>query len=276
MSGAEFSLSRFQAHGCSETFGCHVKCQPNRDCARVRHPVAPEQAILVEQTLTETLTEALPEAVDKWYIVDTMSENDYDNTPEVEVNTEAQELAVPVGIARIRDEWRAAGLIEGKAEPAHQGMEPVVFPEVDGGAGIGDYTFNCDMVRTQLALSQDAVDRLVASGELDSILVQGPNGISRRLFSEASVNRFRADSSIDPEAIKRAAKQMADASVAEAINELQAEIEELKNTQGVVLQQMKDMLLLEIRNLKEQDRDLTSFVYELTNEIKARMPKPRR
>lgn len=218
----------------------------------------------------------MPEAVNKWYIVDTMSDNGYDNTPEVEINTEPQQKPVPVGIARIRDEWRAAGLVEEKAEPAQEVVEPVVFPEVDGGAGIGDYTLDSEIVRTQLALSQEAVDRLVASGELDSILVQGPDGASRRLFSEASVNRFRADSSIDSEAIRRAAKQMADASVAEAINELQAEIEELKNTQGVVLQQMKDMLLLEIRNLKEQDRDLTSFVYELTNEIKARMPKPRR
>jgi FtsZ-binding cell division protein ZapB len=123
---------------------------------------------------------------------------------------------------------------------------------------------------------EDAIDRLVASGDLDSILVQGPDGVPRRLFSEASVSRFLCDSAIDPEAVKRAAKAMADATVAEAIRDLQAEIEELRGTQGVVVQQMKDMLLLEIRNLKEQDRDLTSFVYELTEEIKARMPKKRR
>ena len=53
-------------------------------------------------------------------------------------------------------------------------------------------------------------------------------------------------------------------------------IEQLRNTQGKVLAQMKDMLLLEVRNLKEQDRDLTSFVYELTEEIRQLLPKKKR
>ena len=205
-----------------------------------------------------------------------MALNEYDNTPEEEHNTQAAPEQVPVGIARIRNEWRQAGLIRENEAPDQAKVEPVIFPEVDGGAGIGDYVLDIEMVRSHLALVEDAIDRLVASGELDSILVQGPDGVPRRLFSEASVSRFLTDSAIDPNAMKRAAKAMADATVAEAIRDLQAEIEELRNTQGVVLQQMKDMLLLEIRNLKEQDRDLTSFVYELTEEIKARMPKRRR
>jgi len=205
-----------------------------------------------------------------------MALNEYDNTPEEEHNTQAVPEQVPVGIARIRNEWRQAGLIREKAAPTQAEVEPIIFPEVDGGAGIGDYTLDVDAVRSHLALVEDAIDRLVASGELDSILVQGPDGVPRRLFSEASVSRFLTDSAIDPNAMKRAAKAMADATVAEAIRDLQAEIEELRGTQGVVTQQMKDMLLLEIRNLKEQDRDLTSFVYELTEEIKARMPKRRR
>jgi len=120
------------------------------------------------------------------------------------------------------------------------------------------------------------MDRLVASGELDSILVQGPDGQTRRLLSESSVKRFQVDSAIDPEASKRAAKAMADQSVVEALEELQAEIGSLRDTQGKVLQQMKDMLLLEVRNLKEQDRDLTSFVYELAEEIRSLLPKKRR
>lgn len=202
-----------------------------------------------------------------------MAINDYNNNPEMEPHTERP---VPVGIARIRDEWRQAGLVRENTPPAKTAVEPVIFPEMDGGAGIGDYVLDLEMVRSHLALSEEAIERLVASGELDSILVQGPDGLPRRLFSEASVSRFLTDSAIDPDAIKRAAKAMADATVAEAIHELQAEIEELRNTQGVVTQQMKDMLLLEIRNLKEQDRDLTSFVFELAEEIKARMPKRRR
>ena len=205
-----------------------------------------------------------------------MALNEYDNIPEEKHDTQASPEQVPVGIARIRNEWRQAGLIREKAAPDQGEMEPIIFPEMDGGAGIGDYTLDADAVRSHLALAEDAIDRLVASGELDSILVQGPDGLPRRLFSEASVSRFLIDSAIDPNAMKRAAKAMADATVTEAIRELQAEIEELRNTQGVVTQQMKDMLLLEIRNLKEQDRDLTSFVYELTEEIKARMPKRHR
>jgi hypothetical protein len=61
---------------------------------------------------------------------------------------------------------------------------------------------------------------------------------------------------------------MADATLVESVQELTAEIDELRNTQGKVLQQMKDILLLEVRNLKEQDRDLTSFVYELAQEVR--------
>lgn len=205
-----------------------------------------------------------------------MANTDNNNTPETELNNEQIQQPVPVGIARIRDEWHAAGLIRESKAPAQADVEPVVFPEVDGGAGIGDYNLGAEMVRNQTALSEEAVDRLVASGELDSILVQGPDGQPRRMFSEASVNRFRTDSAIDPDAMKHAAKAMADASVAEAIKDLQAEIEDLRNTQGIVIQQMKDMLLLEIRNLKEQERDLTSFVYELAEEIKERMPKKRK
>ncbi len=108
------------------------------------------------------------------------------------------------------------------------------------------------------------------------LLVQGPDGVARRLVSVSSFKRFQEDSAIDPDALKRAAKAMADQSVAESIDEMRAEIEELRTTQGKVLQQMKDILLLEVRNLKEQDRDLASYVYELAEEIRAALPKKKR
>jgi hypothetical protein len=190
------------------------------------------------------------------------------NTPDVETNIEQPENVVPVGIARIRNEWVAAGLVEGSLKDSQAGIKPVIFSEVDGGAGIGDYTLEADTVLNQLALSEEALDRLIASGELDSILVQGPGKEPRRLLSESSVSRFLVDSAIDPHAINRAAKAMADATVAEAIKDIQAEMEELRGTQGKAIQRMKDVLLLEIRNLKEQERDLTSFVYELAEELK--------
>lgn len=191
--------------------------------------------------------------------------------------TSHSEEEIPSGIARLRREWREAGLPERTAPAAEpESVEPVLFPEVDGGAGIGDYTLNCEAVRDSLMLSSEAVDRLVDSGELDSILVQGPDGIARRLISESSFHRFQADSAIDPDALKRVAKTMADRTLAESIDHLRDEIEELRGNQGKVLQQMKDILLLEIRNLKEQDRDLASFVYELADEIREAMPKKKR
>lgn len=211
----------------------------------------------------------------KWYILTGMAagEQDYDNAPEVEPNISSEDTGtVPIGIARVRAEWLAAGLVEHEQAQTKPEVERVLFTEVDGGAGIGDYTLECEHVQNSLALSDDAMERLLTSGELDSILVQGPDGKPRRLVSESSVNRFQEDAAIDPGAIKRAAKAMADQTVVEAINTLQGEI----GTQTKVLQQMKDMLLLEVRNLKEQDRDLTSFVYELAEEIQRLLPKKKR
>ena len=183
---------------------------------------------------------------------------------------------VPVGIARIREEWRQAGLIEAETPPPTDEVEPVVFPEIDGGAGVGDYVVDSAALSERLGLADEAVDRLLASGELDSILVRGPDGSASRLVSESSLARFQEDSQIDPEAIERAAKAFADKSVAAAIDDLRAEIDDLKSAQGKILQQMKDILLLEVRNLKEQDRDLTSFVYELAEEIREALPKKKR
>jgi len=201
-----------------------------------------------------------------------MSEIQDNNTPQQENYNNIPLESIPVGIARIRDEWRAAGLTD-KHPTTTQDQEkaedePVVFSEVDGGAGIGDYTMDIESTMVTLALSHDAMSRLINSGEIDSILVKSPAGKPRRLLSESSVKRFQEDSAMDPEAMSRAAKAMADATLVESIQELQTDIDELRNTQGKILQQMKDMLLLEVRNLKEQERDLTSFVYELAEEVR--------
>ena len=179
---------------------------------------------------------------------------------------EAQDTGgVPSGIVRLRKEWGADVFDSRQMETeAHQ---EIVFPEVDGGAGVGDYELALDDVRSQLALSEEAVERLIAVGELDSILVRGEDGEIRRLLSRASIERFLADSLIDPNAISKAAEAIADREVAQAIDDVRAEVRELRNTQSKILQQMKDILLLEVRNLKEQDRDLASFVYELSQKI---------
>ncbi len=214
-----------------------------------------------------------------------MDEIESANAPEEEPRIETEESpaepeaeAVPIGIARIREEWKRAGLVESveKAPAPPEEVEPVVFPEVDGGAGVGDYTIEAEALAARLGLSHDAVERLLSSGEIDSIRVQSAEGEPRRLVSESSLARFQQDSAMDPDAIKHAAKAYADQSVAAAIEDLRSEIDELRSTQGKVLQQMKDMLLLEVRNLKEQDRDLTSFVYELAEEIRDALPKKKR
>lgn len=193
------------------------------------------------------------------------------------IHISPSEEEVPIGIARIRAEWREAGLPDSTTTPTDAGaVEPVLFPEIDGGAGIGDYVLDADTVRDSLMLSQEAVDRLIDSSGLDSILVQGPDGVARRLISRSSFRRFQEDSAIDPQALKRVAKTMADQTVVESLDALRAEVEDMRGNQVKILQQMKDILLLEVRNLKEQDRDLASYVFELAEEIREALPKKKR
>lgn len=197
------------------------------------------------------------------------------NESDLSETRSAKEEELPIGIARLREEWRAAGLIQPVSGSADD-EEPIVFAETDGGIGVGDYTLTLNEVRNRLPLSDEAIDRLIASGELDSVLVKSADGAVRRMVSESSFKRFLEDSSIDPGAMERAAKALADKSLVEAIESLNAAVEDLRNNQAKVLQQMKDILLLEVRNLKEQDRDLASFVYELAEEIRRILPKKRK
>lgn len=210
------------------------------------------------------------------YSVTMITEDNEDNTPQEEFHKVQREDPLPIGIARIREEWRAAGLVEQPEDQEREDAESVIFPEINGGAGIGDYTLECDTVKDKLALSREAVVRLVTSGTLDSILVQDAQGHKRRLVSESSLRRFEDESAIDPNAVNRVARTMADKGVRTSIEDLQDEVEELRSTQSKILQQMKDVLLLEVRNLKEQDRDLASFVYELAEEIRANLPKKKK
>ncbi len=193
-------------------------------------------------------------------------DSEHNNTDSGEQHSED----VPKGIERIRKEWTDAGLVSDDNRQIENDLSgQVVFDETeDGGADIGDYTLEENDVQDKLALSSDAIKRLSNMGEIDSILVRSTEGHLRRLYSESSVARFQKDSEIDPKVITRAAERMADLSAARSIEELASEVEELRNTQGKILQQMKDILLLEVRNLKEQERDLSSFVYELAEEVR--------
>ncbi len=82
--------------------------------------------------------EGLPSRGEKWYKVIGMVEPD-DLDPQ-----KPHEEEVPIGIARLRREWRAAGLADRDIRDETEQVEPVLFPEVDGGAGVGDYTLDCD------------------------------------------------------------------------------------------------------------------------------------
>jgi hypothetical protein len=202
-----------------------------------------------------------------------------ENTPEKDKEQQADEIVmppaeeeVPRGILRIRDEWRAEGLtpVPGKRLAEE---EPIVFTETDGQA-VGDYTLTIEQVREELGLSHEAMQRLLASGELDSVLVRRGENVER-LISESSVARFQADTGLDP-AVAERLKLLSNESLAQAVQALREELDQVKQTHGRQLQQMKDVLLLELRNLKEQDRDLTSFVYELAQHLQQVLPKPRK
>ncbi len=198
--------------------------------------------------------------------IDTSQDN---AAPTEEPENIGSESGVPSGIVRLREEWKAAGF---NGEPQTQedvDSAGVVFPEIDGGAGVGDYSLEYAEVKAMLALSDEAMRRLVLTVGLDSIQVRNSDGGIRRLFSRSSVKRFQEDTAIDSDALETAAKAMATTNMAESVDDLRTEVAELRGTQGKILQQMKDMLLLEVRNLKEQERDLASFVYELAEELRS-------
>jgi hypothetical protein len=54
----------------------------------------------------------------------------------------------------------------------------------------------------------------------------------------------------------------------EAIKSLKDEIHDLKESQAKDLQEFRESYLLELRNLKGQELDLASLVYELTEELR--------
>lgn len=184
----------------------------------------------------------------------------------VEEIVEQMEDEVPVGITRLRDEWAKLGLVP--SEPAKEsriGLEPVVFPEP-----VGDYKIPAEDARARLGLSEEAMERLLAGGELDSILVRFDDG-TRRMVSESALERFASDSGMEPIATER--QMGASPEVKSALETIEAQIQEMKDLHSRQLQQFKDILLLELRNLKEQDRDLTSFIYDLTAGLEEIFPK---
>ena len=173
---------------------------------------------------------------------------------------------LPPGILRLREEWHREGrsITEGR-KPENEAQ--VIFSESSDGTPVGDYILTEEDVRGRLRLSQQAFERLIACGELDSILIRTSLGI-RRLISVSCVERFESESAMITEPEMTIAN-----TVAEAVDALRQEVDLLKTANAKQLQQVKDMVLLELRNLKEQDRDLTSYIFELTQQIEEILPK---
>ncbi|MBP5719312.1 MAG: hypothetical protein J6X53_10140 [Abditibacteriota bacterium] len=171
---------------------------------------------------------------------------------------------IPKGISRLRDEWAEFKNYAGTESAGDE----VVFPESHGTAGVGDYSVTVEDACSRLALSKEAVERLILCGELDAVTVDFTDGKRGKLISRGSLTRFEEDAQIDSAVTERAAELAKEASLEETLESLRAEVESLKTTQAKQISQIKDVLLLEMRNLKEQDRDLTSFVYELAEEIR--------
>ncbi|HPP76444.1 MAG TPA: hypothetical protein PLU88_15095, partial [Armatimonadota bacterium] len=93
----------------------------------------------------------------------------------------------------------------------------------------------------------------------------------KRMISQSSLARFLADAGMAPELSERLAVPSEE--ITSTLEEIRAQMQEMKETHARQLQQFKDILLLEIRNLKEQDRDLTSFIYDLTAGLEDLWPK---
>lgn len=143
-------------------------------------------------------------------------------------------------------------------------MQDVVFSHHPGSVGVGDYTLEKDYVMGLVNADENALRRLIMTGELDSIVAEDVNGVQRRLFSESSVKKFQDDANIDVRAMEERILKAADNDLTKQIFLLQDMV--IKQTKFI--NHLKSQMLLEIRNMKEQNLDLSSYVYELLEEIK--------
>ncbi len=200
------------------------------------------------------------------HLLDMTETNDQNLEQEPQAESTPQpESELPAGIMRLRDEWVKLGLAPTNDKKEQVGLEPIVFPEP-----VGDYRVSESEVKLLLGLSEEATARLLESGELDSILVKFPEG-NRRMISQSALERFLEDSGMAREVGERITVPAEQ--VANSMEQFREELQELRELQARQLQQFKDVLLLELRNLKEQDRDLTSFVFDLTEALEEIYPK---
>jgi len=172
------------------------------------------------------------------------------------------DIETPEALEMLKKKWMEYENFRGNEDV--QKMKDVVFSDHPGSVGVGDYTLEKEYVMGLLNVDEDAIRRLIMIGEIDSIVVEDVNGTQRRLFSESSVKAFQEDSDIDVKAMEERILKAADNDTVKQIFLLQDMV--IKQTKYI--NHLKSQLLLEIRNMKEQNLDLASYVYELLEEIK--------
>ena len=154
---------------------------------------------------------------------------------------------LPIGILRLREQWRAEGLLP-LDDPVRLGDQ----------SSPNDYALTEDQVLAVLGISARELYSLVSEGELDCVvpdpLASAPAG--RRMFKEEDVRRF-LEKCQERAALRQVAAPETSHTPEPSASEGDSERDGWRHT-----------LLLELRNLKEQQRDLTSFVYELARELR--------
>ncbi|MBR4749444.1 MAG: hypothetical protein IK083_07745 [Abditibacteriota bacterium] len=174
-------------------------------------------------------------------------------------NKEVLQDETPAGIEMLKKKWLEYEAYKESEEAAR--TKDIVFK--DSALSVGDYSLEKEEVLVRLNVNEDALRRLTMIGELDSIVVENPAGEQRRLYSSASVDRFIRDGEISGGVTEERILEAADKELLHQIYLLQ----DMVLTQSKYIKYLKDMLLLEMRNIKEQNLDLTSYVYELSEKI---------
>lgn len=187
-----------------------------------------------------------------------------DNNNKIGIEAEAP---TPSGIEMLKKKWLEFETYKGSAEALE--IKDVVFSDKPGNLGVGDYKLEKEEVFARLNINDDGLRRLTMIGEIDSIIVENIDGEQRRLYSEASIEQFLADTEMDSEASYEKILEAADKDMLRQIFLLQ----DMVIKQSKYIKYLKDMLLLEMRNIKEQNLDLASYVYELNEELKSSKKK---
>jgi len=147
-----------------------------------------------------------------------------------------QQTELPIGILRLREQWRAEGLLPPESESS-----------AGGNATSEDFNLTEDQALAILGISARELHTLISQGKLVCAV---PDATGRRLLKGDEVRRY----------LERSPRR---ALAVQASGSPEPPTPDEKKPES----HLQEALLLELRNLKEQQRDLTAFVFELTEKI---------